>query len=424
MSKLNVCHPISNSPESSEVPTISTIDTITVSSPSETNANEKQPSETKTDLVTISKHHAKAASVKSLRNNSNQELVIRIEVCTTDRPSDMKSNVIPTVPEENLAYEELTLPESSNSKLEPNRAAKAKVHHDNAPSQNQKRKKKDRTSTDFSKGESLPSKQEQRNAFVTSKIHGCPVDLLVDSGACISVIDAAFLQEAFPEGTSPIIVPSTYSRVDTVSGEKLPTAGKIEVPLSFNGREFPCQFHVIENMTTNAVLGRDFLLTNDAIINFADGTLKLDNTHAITLSLKATPARPLATLTVQTSQRQNNDKPAPTFSNFARGPSIFQCKKTAIFFLKFLIILLLLSPHGHARGQDLKLSTEITTSTAVYICPDSSSVHSECSLDNVQPSPVPSPKLLFVITPVRLKRHISVSRSAMVTEFHHKMLPG
>ncbi|KAL9953360.1 hypothetical protein ACROYT_G040768 [Oculina patagonica] len=413
-------HPISNSPVSSEVPTISTIDTITVSSPTETNANEKQPSEIKTDLVAISKHHAKAASVKSLRTNSNQELVVRIEVCTTDRPSNMKNKtVIPTVNEENLAYEKLTSPESSNSKLETNRAAKAKVHHDTAPQKKQARKEQDRTSTK-SPNASLSYEREQRTAFVTAKIHGCPVDLLVDSGACISVIDAAFLQEAFPEGTSPIIVPSTYSRVDTVSGEKLPTAGKIEVPLSFNGREFPCQFHVIENMTTNAVLGRDFLLTNDAIINFADGTLKLDNAHAITLSLKATHARPLATLTVQPSQRQNDDIPAPTFSNFARGPFILQCKKTAIFFLKFLIILLLMSPHGHARGQDLKSSTKINTSTAVYICPDSSSVHSECSLDSVQDSPT----LLFVLTPVRLKEHTSVPSAVVLNEAYHKLQPG
>ena len=92
------------------------------------------------------------------------------------------------------------------------------------------------------------------------------------------------------------MVPSTYPRADTVSGEKLPTVGKIAVTLSFNESEFPCEFHVIENITTNAVLGRDFLLKNNAIVNFADGTLKLENTQPIELFQKATDSQPMASL--------------------------------------------------------------------------------------------------------------------------------
>ena len=258
--------PILSTPVSTEVPTISSIDAI-------------------------SKQHAEAASAKALQANGNQELVIRIEICTTNKPIDMKDTpVMPTLTDENLAHENLASPENTNTKFENNPVAKEKVHHDTAqikcslkpagtldPIQNQTRKEKERETAKQRNSASLPFKREQRNAFVTAEILGCPVDLLVDSGACISVMDAKFLREAFPKGASPIMVPSTYSRVDTVSGEKLPTVGKIEVSLLFNGKEFPCQFHVIENMSTNAVLGRDFLLTNGAIINFANGKLKLDN---------------------------------------------------------------------------------------------------------------------------------------------------
>ena len=140
-----------------------------------------------------------------------------------------------------------------------------------------------------------PSK-EMNNAFVTATILGSPVDLLVDSGACISVIDAAFLDKVFSEKHSPIIIPSTYPAVGTVNGEHVPTIGKINTTLSFHGRKFPCEFHVIENMPHNAVLGRDFLVANGANSNFAKGTLKLHNTKPLKLTIKASHFQPVASL--------------------------------------------------------------------------------------------------------------------------------
>ena len=89
-----------------------------------------------------------------------------------------------------------------------------------------------------------PSVQQQGNAFVTGQIHGCPIDLLVDTGACISVLEAGFLREIISEENLPVMASSTYSEVETVGGGKLPTIGQIQVPLSFNGRKFTCQFHV------------------------------------------------------------------------------------------------------------------------------------------------------------------------------------
>ena len=67
-----------------------------------------------------------------------------------------------------------------------------------------------------------PSK-EMNNAFVTVKILGSTVDLLVDSVACISFIDAGFVKKVFYDTTSPIIIPSTYPAVGTVCGELVPT---------------------------------------------------------------------------------------------------------------------------------------------------------------------------------------------------------
>ena len=147
------------------------------------------------------------------------------------------------------------------------------------------------------------------------------------------------------------------------------------------------------------------------------------------MSLKATHARPLATLTVRNSkltQRHKEEKPAPTFPTFAHSRFIQICKKTAIFFLKFLIVLLLMSPHGHASDQDMKSSREIHPSTKISISTDSFGTQSECSLSNVQASLILSPNLLFLLAHVRMKDHASrsVARAVLLHDFHHKMQPG
>ena len=262
----------------------------------------------------------------------------------------------------------------------------------------------------------LPPKQEQRNALVTAEILGHHVDLLVDSGASISIIDAGFVQEVLSEETTPIMAPSTYSRVDTVSGEKLPTVGEIELALSFSGRNFPCQFHVVENMTTNAVLGRDFLSTNDAIINFADGTLKLTNSHSVELPLTASHSTPTANLMKveekqnQIAHSQTDGKPAPIFPTYVCFSNRFiqQCGQTASIFLKFLIILLLMSPLGSTATElpnQPRLAPEIYKTGKA----DTSYVQNYFLLFHDQASQVPNLKFLFPLTPVRLKDHSLLS---------------
>ena len=168
------------------------------------------------------------------------------------------------------------------------------------------------------------------------------------------------LSEILSEDNPPVMASST-SEVETVRGDKLPTIGQLQVPLSFNGRKFTCQFHVIENMTYNAVLGRDFLLSNGAVINFASGTVSLDKVKPIELTLKPIDLRPLVSLSVRNSHptNRNHDETAIPFliklipyDHFGQ-----QLKKAAIFFLKFLIILLLMSPHGH-----------VTTARDYYNC--------------------------------------------------------
>ena len=113
-----------------------------------------------------------------------------------------------------------------------------------------------------------------------------------------------------------VTTPSTFPEVHTVSAEKLPTIGQIQVTLLLNGRQFPCQFHVINNVAYQAVLGRDFLQSNGAIINFSRGTLKLDKTYPLTMTLGKEHTRPLAIPTVQENRlvaRRNEASKLPHY---------------------------------------------------------------------------------------------------------------
>ena len=176
------------------------------------------------------------------------------------------------------------------------------------------------------------------DAFVRGNIHGCPVDLLVDTGACIYVINACFVREVLCAEDPPVMAPSTYSNMNTVNGAKLSTIGQIQVLLSLNGRNFPCQFFVIEDMNHHAVLGQDFLLTNDVIINFSRGTLTLDKAYPIALPLKAENSRPLTNLLALTNlsyNRENEEQSTSSLTQFTPSYKCFvqQCKKASSFLL-------------------------------------------------------------------------------------------
>ena len=70
----------------------------------------------------------------------------------------------------------------------------------------------------------------------------------------------------------------SLSSVQTVSGEKVPVLGKITVPLQLQGREYTCEFHVMQNLAYDAILGRDFLQKNGALIDLLDSTLSFKGT--------------------------------------------------------------------------------------------------------------------------------------------------
>ena len=122
-----------------------------------------------------------------------------------------------------------------------------------------------------------------RDLTVTATVNGQKIKLLVDTGAGISVIDETFLRELYANQL-PALCTSSTTQVKTVSGQSLPIKGTLKVSLQIAGGTYPCDFHVVRNLSYEAVLGRDFLRAHGAVINLKNSTLHLDNEPPDTLS--------------------------------------------------------------------------------------------------------------------------------------------
>ena len=453
---------ISSSPSNAEVASISTFEAST----SQHSTNNKSLSahniESKSDPATLSECctpsalHANDATAMVV--NDKQEIVIRLEIHTDQKPptspeqapmhsvtleNSEKHQLEPTITEINHPFTDQTirlLGDAQRNSSEPRRGTSSyKQEQAIKPQINVHPQSKQPTQESFTtrtRRQNLPlptaseSRQshsqphfhagsnQQSNAFVRGNIHGCPVDLLVDTGACISVINASFLREILCAEDPPVMAPSTYSHVDTVNGAKLSTIGQIQVLLSLNGRNFPCQFHVIEDMSHYAVLGRDFLLAHDAIIHFTSGTLTLDNAFPVELPLNAETLRPMTNLLVPTnlSYNRENDEQSTSVVTQLTGPShrcfVQTCKKASSLLLKFLHILLLMSPHGHATwaNDTLSLAKDLSPLTA-----ENSSLRPTSIFNKPREHLSVSSHFIFRLSHVRLKNFSSNTAVTPIT---------
>ena len=140
------------------------------------------------------------------------------------------------------------------------------------------------------------------------KIAHQSVQLLVDTGACVSAIDKQFFMKIYGQ-FPPKMSEGSLSSVQTVSGDTVPVLGKITIPLHLNGREYPCVFHVIQSLAYDAILGRDFLQENKALID-------LDNS-SITFKAPRYPGKQIASATT-----------VPVMGTFLPQPQNLKEKKT------------------------------------------------------------------------------------------------
>ena len=81
----------------------------------------------------------------------------------------------------------------------------------------------------------------------------------MNTGACVSAVHKQFLTKFYGQ-FPPKMSAGSYSSVQTVSGH-------------MSRRKYPCEFHVMQSLAYDAILGRDFLLNHGAQIGLVDGTL-------------------------------------------------------------------------------------------------------------------------------------------------------
>ena len=121
--------------------------------------------------------------------------------------------------------------------------------------------------------ESSPNKP--RDLTVSAQLNGQSIKALVDTGAAISVIDKEVLQDVYKDQLPQLQI-DNLGDVKTVSGEALPVLGMFTTPLDIANGSYSCTFLVVQDLPYDALLGRDFLRENGAIINLKESTLQLD----------------------------------------------------------------------------------------------------------------------------------------------------
>ena len=124
--------------------------------------------------------------------------------------------------------------------------------------------------------------------MICGELEGQPVELLIDTGACVSAIDEKLVKNIYghyPKQMTDGVVPS----VNTINGERIPVLGKIEIPVKLNGVVYHSQFHVMLDLPYEVILGQDFLLKNNAVIDLRNKCLTLASDSSSKLKKTPTP---------------------------------------------------------------------------------------------------------------------------------------
>ena len=116
------------------------------------------------------------------------------------------------------------------------------------------------------------SPNKPRDMTVSAQLNGQSIKALVDTGAAISAIDKEVLQDVYKDQLPQLQI-DNLGDVKTVSGEALPVLGMFTPPLDIANGSHSCTFLVIQDLPYDAILGRDFLRENGAIINLKESTL-------------------------------------------------------------------------------------------------------------------------------------------------------
>ena len=208
------------------------------------------------------------------------------------------------------------------------------------------------------------------NMMVTSDIAGQTVNFLLDTGACASIIDEKLLYKIYDQGAT-ILTNGSVQFVETITGQKVPLLGKVEIPVKINGVLYPSCFQVVQGFCHEAILGQDFLQAYGAVIDFKNKRLKLEDTslHFKELS-RATEECIIPTYALRFRRNQRSapfqasqSRKTPTISKNAVKPQKtgksaalqlkipFMFEKFIVWFMLLMVIHLCFASQAHNLPQ-------------------------------------------------------------------------
>jgi hypothetical protein len=102
------------------------------------------------------------------------------------------------------------------------------------------------------------SDEYHKSITIESLVGDDKVSALVDSGASISAISGELLKK-FPHWRKYPIMKPPHCRLSSVNNEELDIAGEVRIPFSMKDVNFTHNFLVVEKMTSQMILGLDWL---------------------------------------------------------------------------------------------------------------------------------------------------------------------
>ena len=108
------------------------------------------------------------------------------------------------------------------------------------------------------------------NSTLPISIAGHNFYCLIDSGAAFTAVNAKVWRECLSHAY-PGLDKCSSERVTSVNGCQLTTIGKLSVEFVIDLHAFPFEVHVIEDLTCDVILGRDFLQKFCFKVDFENG---------------------------------------------------------------------------------------------------------------------------------------------------------
>ena len=105
-------------------------------------------------------------------------------------------------------------------------------------------------------------------------VNGTPVSFLIDTGAGVCLLKSEVWERVKSEGDT--LKPITAHRLVVVDDIPIKVQGSAIIQLIIAGVEFQHKFIIADQITTDAILGIDFLEANKCILNLAKGELSVN----------------------------------------------------------------------------------------------------------------------------------------------------